>query len=206
MARSARVDSLHLLKDLRASVIGFAESAKIALGEADSDIHRTLSWLSAEAEPHWRGQARKCAESLAQARDDLRKKTLYKTAGGGRMSVVDEKIAVTAAQRRLEQAQAKLKAVERWKRQLEQEVLQYRGQVQAVKRMADTEMPRAAAMLDRVMDDLDRYVAVSAPRSHDDRTGEAAESMARPTGQAPPEEDGPDESDEGAADEEQTQP
>lgn len=180
MAESAHIDSLHLLKDLRATLIGFAETARMALGEADSDIHRTLSWLTGQAEPHWRAQARKCADNLAQARDQLRRKSLYKTAGGGRASVVDEKIAVATAQRRLEEAQTKLKNVQRWKRQLEQEVLQYRGQVQAIQRTVEMDLPRAVALLDRVLDNLDAYVAVAAPRRSDEpRPDEAAPSMAR---------------------------
>lgn len=194
MADSARVDSLSLLKELRASIIKFGENARMALGEADADIQRTITWLSSEAQPHWQGQVRKCSASLAQAREALRQKTVYRSADGGRPSVVDEKIAVTNAQRRLEHAQAKLKNVERWRRQLEQEILQYRGQVQPIQRTVDDDVPRAVALLDRVMDNLDAYVAVAAPRSAGDTAGidEAASSMARPAADEVPSDDGND--------------
>lgn len=157
----ASLDSIDLLKDLRVAIINFAEESRVALSEAESEINRTIGFIQ-QAEPHWKGVIRNLQEQLQQAKDQFRQKNLYKSPTGGRQSVVDEKRLVQALQRKLEEAEAKLRTVERWKRAVENEAMQYRGQVQQINRIAEYESPRAVALLDRMADALDKYLAVTA--------------------------------------------
>lgn len=177
----ASLDSIELLKDLRVAIINFAEESRVAMGEAESEINRTIGVIQ-QAEPHWKGVIRDLQEQLQHAKEQFRQKNLYKSPTGGRQSVVDEKRLVTALQRKLEEAEGKLRTVLRWKRAVESEAMQYRGLVQQINRIADYESPRAVALLDRMADALDKYLAVTAPT---DETAAAerdvVESMKRAT-------------------------
>lgn len=186
----ASLDSIELLKDLRVALIAFAEESKASLGEAEADIGRQQQWLANQG-PYWQGQVKRIHHQLNQAKEEFRKKILYKDASGRPQSAVEEKKAVTVLQRKLEEAEGRLKNVERWRRQVDQEAINYRGAVQLIMRAAEYDVPQAVAFLDRLADNLDRYLATTGPTSGDvGAAGDASRfdagetSMARPVTEA----------------------
>src|SRR5687768_17361308 len=104
----AKVESLDALKTFRVALFKFAEAVNGALGDAESDMQRTLMWLETEQLSYWQTQIRKRQEALAKALDALRQKTLYKDATGRVQSAIDEQKFVAHCRRRLESANQKL--------------------------------------------------------------------------------------------------
>ena len=72
---------------------------------------------------------------VTRAKIALTQKKLTKTPLGGHYSCVDEEKALQLARRRLEEAETKLANVQKWNRRLDEEVFEYKGQVQALGRM-----------------------------------------------------------------------
>ena len=69
MAIGVRVESLDALRSFKIALVKFAEAANVALGDADSELQRTLTWLETEQLSYWQGQHRKRAEMVTRAKE-----------------------------------------------------------------------------------------------------------------------------------------
>ncbi len=177
MAEGAKVDSIDAIKMLRIHLAKFAESGNLALGDAESEINRTLTWIETEQQSYWNGQIRKRQERLVKAEDALRQKQLYKDASGKTQSAVEEMKQVAIAKKNLAEGIAKLSACKQWVRRLQKEISMYRGGVQRIANALSGLVPAALAHLGNSVALLDQYVAAG-PVSIGSTAPEAAGSMA----------------------------
>ena len=113
------------------------------------------TWLEHDQKRYWRGQERKRAEMLSQAKLALMEKRTQKTPLGGRYSCVEEEKAFKIAKRRHEEAEHKTASVQRWIRQFEHDTELYRGALQSLTQSVDSDLPAAVACLDRMIDALE---------------------------------------------------
>lgn len=173
MSDFARVDSVAMLKDFRASLCRFAEQSRAGLDEVDGGIQRTMIWVSRDQHAFWKGQIPRRAEDVMRAKLELARKRDQKTPLGGTYSTVEERKALAAAKRRLEEAETKFANVRRWTRRLEQETSTYKGGIRGLSHALDHDIPRAVARLDNMIAALEAYASVRAE-------GTQEESMARP--------------------------
>lgn len=160
MSQSARVDSIDALKHFRVALWKFAEAANVALGDAEADLHRTMSWLENEQLSHWQTQVRKLMELVGRAKEAVRMKKLFKGPAGSKQSVVDEEKALAAAMRNLADAEQKLANTKQWSRRLQKEILMYRGQVQRFSTSVQSDIPVAVNKLDGMVAALEAYIGL----------------------------------------------
>jgi uncharacterized protein (DUF3084 family) len=161
MREAANVRSIDAIKRFRAGLCEFADTSRNALAEAQSDIQRTIWWLQQDQMTHWQTQLRKRTERVNQARTELARAQL---AAGDRPSMcVDERKALQKAQRALAEAEEKLKRTRQWVRQLDRELMLYRGQVQHLGAALDRDVPRGVARLESMISSLESYVQLRAP-------------------------------------------
>src|SRR5665213_259368 len=163
MSKAARVESIDAIRLFRASLLTFAEKANVALGEAESEVQRVMSWLENEQTQHWTSELRKRQEAVAKAKEALRFKQVFKSQTGAKQSTVDEEKALAIAERRLTEAQQKMVNTKRWMRQLQKEAHVYRGTVQRLSTTVQVDLPTAAGKMDRMIQSLESYVALNAP-------------------------------------------
>lgn len=198
MSDSARVDSIDAIKAFKAALVKFAEVANVAMTSAEGDLRRTQAWLENEQLGYWQTQIRHRSAALSRAKDAVRQKTLFKDSAGRTPTPVEEWKAQKIAQRRLDEAEEKLKATRRSIRLLEKEAQNYKGSVQRFATMVQADIPRAIERLDRAYGYLETYVSVSAPSASQAPTAESAagatsapaeesSSMARPVDEEPEE-------------------
>jgi hypothetical protein len=167
---NAKVISVDAIKHFRAALIKFAEHVNAALGNADSDVNRALTWLDTDAKSYWQSETRKAQTKLAQAMEALRMKTLYKSIDGTTPSAVDEKKEVAKWKARLEVCQQKQVNVQRYTNMIQRETVMYKGAVQRFATTIQSGVPRGVAKLDRVMAAIDRYLQAQ-PEAGDIATG-----------------------------------
>ena len=166
MGEFVRVDSVDKLKEFRVALCAFTQTASTALDEARSEVHRTIIWLKQDRYGYWKKQVSHCTERFAKARQELRRKKDIETSPlGGTYSFIDERKALAAAQRALEQAEQKFKQVQHWIIQLEQESHTFKGLIQGLAGVVEVEIPNARAQMDRMIDSLEAYVALRPPSS-----------------------------------------
>jgi chromosome segregation ATPase len=174
MAAGARVQDLDVIRLFRAALIKFTESSNSALTDADGEITRKLSWLESEQMMFWTRQIRKWNEEVNRAKDAVRQKRIFKDAMGRQQSTVDEEKHLKKCQAALEECETKLENTRRHAKQLQREHLLYRGGVQRLATLLSSDMPNAIAMLDRVTQQLQQYVAAAPTMATSDTTESTA--------------------------------
>jgi hypothetical protein len=160
MGEAVRVDSIDVFKEFKIALWKFQEAATVALGDAESEMHRMLMWLTTEQDSHWQHQIRKREEIVGRCKEAVRMKTIFKDATGRQQSAIEEQKALKIAQRNLEEAQQKLAMVRKWARVLPKEIEMYKGSVQRLATSVQTEIPVAAGHLEKLAQKLEAYVAV----------------------------------------------
>jgi hypothetical protein len=183
MSGYARIGSVDVLREFRASLCSFAHSAATALEESYSEIQRTNMWLKQQQHSHWKNQLRLATEQYQKAKLALKSKQNYDTSRlGAKYSYIDEKKALALAQRKMELAQQKLVNVQRWINRFEKESFDYKGLIQGLLDFAELEIPNAVTQIDRMIDSLESYIALAPPPASPEMTQQAAaaESVQRP--------------------------
>ena len=175
MTQGARIDSIDTLKHFRIALIKFAESASTALQDAESDIQQTMNWLETEQLSHWQTQVRKRHDIVERAKEAVRMKKLFKDSSGRTPSAVDEEKALRIAQARFEEAEQKLANVKKYSRVLQREIQTYKGAVQRLATSVASEIPTAAALLDKMLISLENYVSL---KTNDSAVSEKPEETA----------------------------
>jgi len=183
MSDQARVDSIDVIRDFRAQLVKFADVAKIALGDAESELSRTLTWLETEQTAFWAGQIRKRTDVVSRAAIKLSEKKLFKDSSGRVPAAVDEEKALRVAKARLEEAQEKAAATKRYIRVLQKAADDYKGAVQGMTTFVHYDLPVGVARLDKLAGILGEYVDLM-PAGKAGDVGAGAEGSGGSTGTA----------------------
>ena len=155
---NARVLDLKAIEHFKGALIGFGETLKATIMEADSEIGRAINWLEHDRIQHWRQQIRRRQELVNMAKSELFRKQLQGSEKDGRPSVVDEKKQLEKAARALELARFKLETCKKWRNRLEREYAMYKSQTSMLGTIAEKKVPDGVARIDRMLDSLERYV------------------------------------------------
>jgi hypothetical protein len=174
---TARVADIDVLKMFRVQLIKFSEAAGVALGDAESEIRRTINWLENEQLQKWTSEHRKRLGLLAQAKEKLRMKKIFTGPAGSKQSSVDEEKAVQKATRAVEEAERKVAATKQWGRKLHKELLMYKGQTQRFATSTTVDIPLAATVLGNMVARLEMYISLS-PESARSGVGSAESAAA----------------------------
>jgi hypothetical protein len=182
MSEGAKVESIDAIRQLRVALIKFAETANVALSDAESDATRTLIWLEHEQVRFWTDQLRKRRTMVERCQEALRMKKLYRDSSGRMPSAVDEEKALRLAVARYEEAERKHAATKKAVGVLTREMMLYKGSVQRMSTAAAADVPNAVAMLAGMLSQLNEYVNLQAPTDAASQAppGEAGPSVARP--------------------------
>src|SRR5438552_7805584 len=146
----ARVESVDAIKSFRRAWLKFAETANVALTEAEADAVGTLRWLETEQRTWWQNQVRKSTDLVSRCEEALRHKKIFKDASGRTPSAVDEEKALAKAKRMKEIAEEKLGNVRKYAPRLTREIALYKGQAQRLATFVADDIPTAAAKLDKI--------------------------------------------------------
>jgi len=166
MSRQARVDSFPALREFRASLTTFATIAATALDEASTDIQRTLQRLREDRHRYWKAQVQIRTQQYTRAKLLLKQReVLDRALAGTRSSCVDERKDLQVAERRLRAAEHTFRLLGVYTRQIEKETLDFKGAVRGLVSAIETEIPNACARLDRMVDSLEKYVALAPPET-----------------------------------------
>jgi hypothetical protein len=158
----ARVESLDAIKSLRVALIKFIEAANTALTDAEAEAMHTYRWLEGEQRTYWSNNVRKATDLVSRCEEALRQKRIFKDASGRTPSAVDEEKALAKAKRMKEIAEEKLENVRRYTPRMQREIMLYKGQAQRLATFVAADLPVAVAKLDKMLQTLERYVALQA--------------------------------------------
>jgi len=164
MGGQARINSSAVLTEFRASLATFASVAAVALDEAGTDIQRTLLWLREDRRRYWQAQVQTRTQQYTQAKLALKQReVLDRAIAGTHSSCVEERRALQIAEKRLREAEHKSRLVRIYSNQLDKESLEYKGAIHGLINAIEADIPNACASLDRMVDSLEKYVALAPP-------------------------------------------
>jgi exonuclease VII large subunit len=166
MSGPAQVRSTPAIEALQAALASFEKRVQAALDTLDGELHRTEDWLEHDRPSHWRGQLYGAEDSLHQTKLDL-ERCLMMTVAGERPSCREQKAAVKAAQDRLAYCRDKGNTVKQWQRNFRHESLEYRGRVGQLKRALEHDLPRARAVLIKILRRIEEYQIERPPEASD---------------------------------------
>jgi hypothetical protein len=162
-AGQARIDSIDALKQLRDFLCIVAKNLSSAVDEADFEMQDTLNWVKQDRFAHWKNEERARNEQLVKAKLALKAKQGMERMIGGHDSCIDEKKALTIAQRRSEEAQEKVKKIRTWIPRLEKECFDCRAALQGLSNFVRIDLPNRRAQLDDMIASLESYTLVATP-------------------------------------------
>jgi hypothetical protein len=149
MDRAADVRSIDALKDAKAALVEFREIIGVALAEAYSDVQRTLWWLQHDQKTYWQHEKRRRAEKVAQAKSELYRAQL--AAMDHHAACAEQRKMLKRAEQRLEEAERKIKLVQKWSRVIDREMMIFRAACQ----------PLGEARLVRLVEQLEAYIRLN---------------------------------------------
>ncbi len=165
MSGGAHVDSFEAVREFRAAVATFADEARDALATYDLELGRTLEWLLSHQPQAWQQEVRKAEEAVRVAKIELGRCRSQKLPGGGEPSCMEEKKLLERAKRRQQFAEEKLLVTRKWGQTFNRDATQYTSQASQLGDLFDSDLPRALALLDRVLLTLEAYANLDSGRS-----------------------------------------
>lgn len=159
----ADIRSIDVIDSFRTTLVGFVDSGRAALMEAESDLEKTIMWLERERVSHWNRQIRRQQELLTRAKSELYRKQMQSSAKEGRVGDSDERMNLQRAERNLQDARRKLEGTKAWIRRLERERSLYKAAVSPFATAVDHDLPHAIALLKKMSEDLEAYTSMPAP-------------------------------------------
>jgi hypothetical protein len=165
MSDAIHVKSIQTLRDLETSLGRFAGEAQEALNSADLEIRRTLERLQDRLR-HWSREVERRQQEVQAAQAALQRclnSGYYDRDGRYHApSCGGYETALLTARRRLQEAQTELQNTSNWLNRAKKAEANYRKEARRLEQMASSSIPRARALLNRKVTELDSYLAVSA--------------------------------------------
>jgi hypothetical protein len=159
MGQKAKVVSVPALEHFRTRLASFRSEASMSLAEAQGRVQNTTWWLHYDRLPHWKKEARRRADKVADARNDMHGARLT----GSRESIMRARRDLEVAEERMAEAERKLRAITHWQTALDSTIRPMITECQRFARLVEQDLPLGIAELDAMLLALDKYAAVAAP-------------------------------------------
>lgn len=172
----AQVGSIEALRDFRVALALYGDDVQAALGAADAEIRRTVQWLQQDRPFYWQEQIKRRRERVASAKADLFRLKLQKTPEH-HPSLAEPKERLRNAEAALQDAEKRLILTRKWQSALQQAVVEYHGSVQRLKDMSTVDVPRAMALLARIVEALESYLQLQPPDGRGVEPGHASPAL-----------------------------
>jgi hypothetical protein len=168
MGEHAAVHSIEGLKDFRVALALFAEDALSALGAVDMEVKRTVHWVHYDRRAYWQEQIKRRREQVSMAQAEVFRRKLSKTAENS-PAMSEQKELLRKAEASLHDAERRIELVKKWEPALQQAVLEYKASRARIKNLASGDVPRAIALLERLIVALEAYLSEAPPSVTDMR-------------------------------------
>lgn len=175
MAERAQISSVEAIESFRSKLIEYISQMRPTLGEISSEVMRTRAWLQGEQRLYWEHELKLRGRRLEMARQELSNATMAQL----NESAALHRMAVQRAQKAVAEAEAKLKLLKKWSREIEDRAAPLVKQVEQLYGFLAVDLVKGAAYLDNVLKALEAYRNVTpthrdAPSSSSPGGSEAA--------------------------------
>ncbi len=159
MSDQARVSSIDTLEAFRAELIQYIEKARTALEDMAGETRRTKTWLDTDRLQHWGTEMKKRKKALDQVEQELYSANLTNP----RASNALQKMAVVRAERKLKEAEEKMRVLNHWRRQFETRAGSLLRQLDPMFGRVGQQLPQGVHVLTETIKALQAYAETRAP-------------------------------------------
>ncbi len=159
---SAHVRDLEAIRRFRVSLLKFAEELEKSLQAMFLEVQHGLEWIEHDRPHYWTMQTRKAFDLVASTRTALNTCQM-RTVAGRRPSCIEEKLAHDKAKRRLQHCQEQTEHLKRWVVKIHHDCDEFHGRLSRLRRLLETEIPKAVALLERTTAILEAYAEIAPP-------------------------------------------
>lgn len=142
-------------------MILFTDECQQALSAVEVEIQRFMDWLENDQLRYWQMTSRKLENKVTECKAELTRKRLMAMRGDP-PQISEEMAQLKKFQRRLEEAQEKVKKCRLWAEHCERAINEYKASVQQLTVTMEADIPKAVGLLDRHMTRLQEYVSMQA--------------------------------------------
>ncbi len=168
MAERAHVTSVDAIESFRAQLIAYLGKVRPLLEDASDEVSRTRQWLESDRRIFWENQVRRRLKIFQEAQQAVFSARLSNL----RETTTAEQVAVQRAKRALTEAEEKLRTVKKWSHEFDHRADPLAKQLESLRTMLGSTMPKAAAHLAQVVKTLDAYAGVAPPAAAPPATNE----------------------------------
>ncbi|GIW93589.1 MAG: hypothetical protein KatS3mg110_1630 [Pirellulaceae bacterium] len=158
----AEVRSVEALVQFRQALVGFGQEVAGAADLVEAELHRVRQWIEVEQVQYWKHAVDEAEQRLAEARVELERAETTSRPEDRPSCHVQRKL-YELAKRRLSYCEHQLRVVKHWRGLLEREMHNLAGRIGKLRDVADIDVARAVATLDRHIQALRDYLATSGP-------------------------------------------
>ena len=156
MAEHAHVRSVDAIETFRAELIAYLSKTRPILEDACDEVSRTREWLQNDRRLYWEMQARRRERVLEDAQQALFSAKLSNL----RDVRTAEQMAVMKARQAAEEAHGKLRKIRKWTRDFDNKLLPLVKELEHLRSLLGTDLPKAALHLGQVIKALEAYARV----------------------------------------------
>jgi hypothetical protein len=162
MRKQAKVGAIEAISELRGKCTQTGEDISRTLAECQSQSALVLTWVKGPQAHYWKRKKQKRQQQLETAKSDLQRAMIAKPDADPR-SFTDQHLAITRARRAVQEADEKLVATKYWTRELERQLMLFRGGLGPLSTAADVGLAQASQWLSQLADHLDGYLKTMPP-------------------------------------------
>ena len=156
MAEQAHVSSIDAIEAFRAELLAYVSKTRPIVEDACDEVVRTREWIHRDRRVHWQNQVRRRGRVLEDAQQALFSAKLSNL----REVRTAEQMAVVKARRSLDEALEKLRRIKKWTREFDHKVQPLVKELEHLRTLLGTDLPKAALHLAQVIKALDAYARV----------------------------------------------
>ncbi len=160
MKPGADVRSIDALRAFRAELKRYLASLNGNLETLKIQSNRASEWIETDRARYWPRQAKRAEDNLVEARNALLRCKMAAMEGQTK-SCVDEKRAVERWIQRLRHCEAQVRALRGWRQKMRHQADDFSTRMARLANYAENDLPKAIAVLDRMILALDRYTQTS---------------------------------------------
>ncbi len=162
MSDSANVRSVEAIERLRVTVLEFAASCQDGLDEMDQVMRRVVDWLEHDRPRYWKEAIRERQRQLHEARQQLARCLMF-SLQDERPACREERGAVRQAEAAVSEGESKAQRVRHYRQLIQQEMFEFEGRLGHFAAVLANDVPRAAATLARIIQEIEHYRQTQAP-------------------------------------------
>lgn len=157
--QQVRVSSIDALEAFRADLIQYISKARTALEDVEGEVRRTQTWLDVDRVQHWGRQIKLWTKNLEIAQQELYSANLTNP----QASNAFQRMAVAKAKRKLEEAEAKMLVLKKWRQHFENRSTPLLRQLDPMFQLVGQELPKGVYSLGEAIKALQAYAEKHAP-------------------------------------------